>query len=74
MPAVSRVQQSTAALALAIKRGHTPKKPKGTPLKRWRKILRTARRMAGSMTEEQLREYAETPTKGLPKRKQKKRA
>ena len=69
MPAVSKSQQGTAALALAIKRGHAPSKPKGTPLKRWRKILRVARRMASSMSEEQLRHYAETPTKGLPKRK-----
>jgi len=62
-PAVSRSQQRSAALALAAKRGKTsPSKLRGS-----------ARQMYESMTAAQLREFAETKIKGLPKRVKKKK-
>lgn len=71
MPADSKAQQHLAGMALALKRGRPPKKPKGMPPNRWHKVLRIIRRMAESMTEDELREYARTKTKGLPERKRK---
>ena len=59
MPAKSKVQQKAAGMALAAKRGElSPSKLKGA-----------ARDMYESMSERQLREYAETKRKKLPKKK-----
>lgn len=61
MPAVSKRQQRSAGMALAA---HEGKIPMG-------KLRGSAKRMAENMTTDQLREYASTPTKGLPSRKKK---
>ena len=47
MPAVSEPQRKLAGIALSIKRGKTPKS-----------YSKEAARMAGSMTEEQLEDFA----------------
>ncbi len=49
MPAVSEVQRRLAGIALAIKRGQTP-----------RSYSQEAARMADSMTEAQLEKFAQT--------------
>jgi hypothetical protein len=59
MPATSKAQQRAAAMALAAKRGEIPAS----------KLKGAARQMYESMTVAQLREYAATRRKGLPKRK-----
>jgi len=58
MPSVSRSQQSASALALSAKRG------KISP----NKLYGAAKQMYNSMSEEQLRHYAETKTKNLPEK------
>jgi hypothetical protein len=59
MPAKSKKQQMAAGAALAAKRG-----------KRSKSSLRGAsRQMAKSMTQKQLRDFAKTKRKGLPKKK-----
>jgi len=59
MPAKSKVQQKAAGMALAAKRGElSPKKLRGS-----------AREMYKSMNERQLRDYAKTKIKKLPKKK-----
>ena len=59
MPAVSKVQQKAAGMALAAKRGElSPRKLKGS-----------AKEMYETMTIKQLREYAKTKIKKLPKKK-----
>ncbi len=59
MPARSKKQQMAAGAALAAKRGQ-----------RSRASLRGAsRQMAESMSESQLREFAHTRRKGLPRKK-----
>ena len=54
MPSVSRAQQRTAGMALAMKQGKMPM------------MKGPAKDMAASMTEKQLKEFASTPRKGLP--------
>lgn len=62
MPAKSKAQQQAAGAALAAKRGQLdPGKLRGA-----------SRQMFESMTGEQLKEFAETHRKGLPKKKKKK--
>ena len=58
MPAKSEKQQKAAGAALATKRGKMPKTK-----------LKAASKQMLSMTEEQLKEYAGTKTKGLPVKK-----
>jgi uncharacterized protein DUF3008 len=59
MPAKSKKQQMAAGAALAAKRG-----------KRSKSSLKGAsRQMAKSMSEKQLRDFAKTKRKGLPRRK-----
>jgi hypothetical protein len=59
MPAKSKKQQMAAGAALAAKRG-----------KRSKSSLRGAsRQMASSMSEKQLRDFAKTKRKTLPRRK-----
>jgi hypothetical protein len=59
MPAKSKKQQMAAGAALAAKRG-----------KRSKSSLRGAsRQMASSMSEKQLRDFAKTKRKKLPRRK-----
>lgn len=56
MPAESRSQQRAAGMALSAKQGKiSPKKLQGS-----------AKGMYNSMSEEQLVEFASTPTQGLP--------
>jgi hypothetical protein len=63
MPAKSKKQQMAAGAALAAKRG-----------KRSRSSLRGAsRQMVKSMSEKQLRDFAKTKRKKLPKRNRQKR-
>jgi len=63
MPAKSKKQQKAAGMALAAKRGEiSPNKLKGS-----------AKQMYKSMTQKQLKEYAETKRKGLPTRVKKKK-
>jgi hypothetical protein len=63
MPAKSQAQQKAAAMALAAKRGEIPvSKLKGAALK-----------MYESMTESQLRDFAKTKRKNLPKKKENKK-
>ncbi len=59
MPARSKAQQKAAGMALATKRGEiSPSKLKGS-----------AKDMYKSMSERQLKEYAETKRKKLPEKK-----
>jgi hypothetical protein len=59
MPAKSKKQQMAAGAALAAKRG-----------KRSKSSLRGAsRQMAKSMSKKQLRDFAKTKRKGLPRKK-----
>ncbi|HEX4697345.1 MAG TPA: DUF3008 family protein [Candidatus Udaeobacter sp.] len=61
MPAKSKKQQMAAGAALAAKRG-----------KRSKSSLKGAsRKMASSMSQSQLREFAKTKRKKLPKKKRK---
>jgi hypothetical protein len=59
MPAVSKAQQKAAGMALAAKRGEL------SP----RKLKSSAKEMYETMTVRQLREYAKTKIKKLPKKK-----
>ena len=59
MPAKSKSQASAAGLALAAKRGEISLS----------KLKGAARSMYESMTQAELREYAGTKHKGLPKKK-----
>lgn len=59
MPAKSKAQQKAAGAALAAKRGKT----------KVGSLKGASQSMYKSMSEEQLEEFAETPRKGLPKRK-----
>lgn len=57
-PAVSQDQQSAAGLALSAKRGKVSPDT----------LTGAAKYMFGSMTEEELKDYAETNKKRLPKK------
>jgi hypothetical protein len=57
MPKKSKAQGRAAGIALAIKRGEMKGKPGSPPAE-----------MAKSMSEEQLRDFAKGPEKGLPMR------
>lgn len=59
MPAKSKVQQQAAGVALAAKRKEIPVS----------KLRGSAKSMYQSMTAAELREFAETKRKGLPKRR-----
>ena len=59
MPAVSKAQQKAAGAALSAKRGDTPKS----------KLKGASKQMAESMSEKQLKDFAETKRKGLPDKK-----
>ncbi len=56
MPAKSAAQQKAAGAALAAKRGETPES----------ELKGASRHMEASMSEDQLRELAETKRKGTP--------
>lgn len=58
MPAVSKKQQMAMAIALSAKKGEIPKS----------KLRGASKEMEKSMTEEQLKDFAETKRKGLPKK------
>jgi hypothetical protein len=60
MPAVSKAQQRAAGVALAAKRGKI--KPS--------RLTGAAREMYETMSEAQLEDYAATPRKDLPPRKE----
>jgi hypothetical protein len=59
MPAKSKKQQMAAGAALAAKRGE---KPKGT-------LRGASKSMYESMNQRELRDFAKTKRKGLPKKK-----
>jgi hypothetical protein len=59
MPATSKAQQRAAGMALAAKRGEIAKS----------KLKGAAKKMAMSMSQAQLREFAKTKRKGLPAHK-----
>ena len=59
MPAKSKVQQKAAGMALAAKRGELS----------LRKLRGSTKEMYKSMSERQLRDYAKTKIKKLPKKK-----
>jgi hypothetical protein len=59
MPAKSKAQQKAAGAALSAKRGDTPKL----------KLKGASRKMAESMSEKQLEEFAATKRKKLPEKK-----
>jgi len=63
MPAKSKQQQKAAGMALAAKRGEIPVS----------KLRGSAKQMYKSMSVRQLREFAETKRKSLPKKKRKKK-
>ena len=58
MPAVSKQQQKAAGMALAAKRGEMSSED----------LTGAAKEMYDDMTEEQLRHFAKTSTKNLPKK------
>jgi len=62
MPAKSQSQQRAAAMALAVKRGKIPVS----------ELYGAALQMYKTMTATELKHYAETKRKGLPKYKKKK--
>lgn len=59
MPAKSKAQQKAAGAALSAKRGETRKS----------ELIGASREMYDSMSEKQLKEFAETKRKGLPDKK-----
>jgi hypothetical protein len=59
MPAKSKAQQKAAGAALAAKRGDMPKS----------KLKGASKEMEKSMSEKQLKEFAETKRKPLPNKK-----
>jgi len=59
MPARSKKQQMAAGAALAAKRGERPKAS----------LKGASREMVDSMSEPQLREFASTKRRGLPRKK-----
>ena len=59
MPARSKKQQMGAGAALAAKRGERPKAS----------LKGASREMVDSMSERQLREFASTKRRGLPRKK-----
>ena len=59
MPAKSKAQQKAAGAALSAKRGETPKS----------KLKGASKQMEASMTEQQLKDFAHTKRKGLPRHK-----
>lgn len=59
MPAKSKAQQMAAGAALAAKRG----------ARKVSELKGASREMYKSMTEKELEDLAETPRKGLPRRK-----
>jgi len=59
MPAKSKAQQKAAAMALAAKEGKVPPS----------RLKGAAKLMYKSMTKQQLREFAKTKRKNLPRRK-----
>lgn len=61
MPAVSKQQQKAAGMALSAKRGKMPVS----------KLKGAAKNMYDNMSAKQLRDYAKTSRKGLPKKKTK---
>jgi hypothetical protein len=58
MPTRSKQQQKAAGAALSAKRGHTPKS----------KLKGASKEMFDSMSEAQLRDFAATPRKSLPRK------
>jgi hypothetical protein len=64
MPARSKVQQAAAGLAYAAKKGEVPV----------HMLTGAARQMYNSMSTKQLKEFASTKRKGLPKRKKKEKS
>jgi hypothetical protein len=56
MPAKSKAHQKLFATALSVKRGETPKN----------KVSSDVLKIVDTMTEKDIKDYAETPTKGLP--------
>ena len=60
MPAKSKAQQKMMGMALAMKRGEMPMRGE-------------AGKMAKTMTQKQLKDFASTPTKKLPEHKTKKK-
>ncbi len=59
MPAKSKQQQKAAGAALSAKRGDTPKS----------KLKGASKEMYESMSKDQLKDFAETKRKNLPKKK-----
>ncbi len=59
MPAKSKQQQKAAGAALSAKRGDTPKS----------KLKGASKDMYESMSKDQLKDFAETKRKNLPKKK-----
>ncbi|MEE2690238.1 MAG: DUF3008 family protein [Pseudomonadota bacterium] len=59
MPAKSKAQQQAAGAALAAKRGEMKKS----------ELKGASKQMAESMSKKELKEFAETKRKGLPKKK-----
>lgn len=59
MPAKSKQQQKAAGAALSAKRGDTPKS----------RLKGASKEMYDSMSKEQLKDFAETKRKDLPKKK-----
>lgn len=59
MPATSKAQQKAAGAALSAKRGDT----------KVRELKGASKEMYDSMSEKQLKEFAETDRKGLPDKK-----
>ena len=59
MPARSKKQQMAAGAALAAKRGERPKES----------LKGASRQMVNTMSERQLRDFAKTKRKGLPRKK-----
>lgn len=59
MPAKSKQQQKAAGAALSAKRGDTPKS----------RLKGASKEMYDSMSKDQLKDFAETKRKNLPKKK-----
>jgi len=60
MPASSQQQQKIMGLALSVKRGDTPKT----------KVSKKVQDMAKKMSDKDLKDFAKTKHKGLPKKKE----
>ena len=73
MPSVSQSQRNFFGMVKAVKAGHRLKRPKGTSPARWKALMRRVHKAAKGMSAESASHFANTPSKGLPRRARRRR-